>query len=106
MAIVIPVAIEGLQIASKAGAVAQRKIQAATVAEQVLNENVQSTATGLNNQSGSIMQNNVEYKWTLRSEEWTPDTGNKAPRMATVEVTYRVQSQEYVLRMSTLATTP
>ena len=40
MAIVIPVAMQGLHIAGRAGAVAERKREAVRVAERVLNENL------------------------------------------------------------------
>ena len=40
MAILIPVALEGLHLASRAGEVAARKSEAVLVAESVLNENV------------------------------------------------------------------
>ena len=40
MAIVIPVALSGLSVASRAGEVSVRKAEAALVAERVLNENV------------------------------------------------------------------
>ena len=43
MAIVIPVALQGLQIASRAGTVAERKREAARVAERVLNESIVTT---------------------------------------------------------------
>ncbi len=46
MAIVIPVAIEGLRIANRAGVVAQRKTVAARVADSVLNEALVAPATG------------------------------------------------------------
>jgi len=43
MAIVIPVAIEALSIASRAGEVAARKNEAALVAERILAENIVTT---------------------------------------------------------------
>src|SRR6266567_846947 len=43
MAIVIPVALEGMHVASRAGSVAVRKREAARVAERILNESLVTT---------------------------------------------------------------
>src|SRR5437899_934923 len=43
MAIVIPVALEGMHVASRAGSVAVRKREAARVAERLLNESIITT---------------------------------------------------------------
>src|ERR1044072_6217289 len=74
MAIVIPVAVEGLRIANLAGEVGQRKTVAARIAERVLNEwiigsRVQGTA-----QSGTIQESTVQYRWSIRSEPWSEDS--------------------------------
>src|SRR6267154_2195777 len=53
MAILIPVALEALSIATRAGEVAARKGEAALVAERVLNENVVTTNWNKSVQSGS-----------------------------------------------------
>src|SRR6266513_339917 len=51
MAIVIPVAVQGLRIASRAGSVAERKSAAARVAEKILNENLVTTNWNRSEQS-------------------------------------------------------
>src|SRR5881397_2736423 len=56
MAILIPVALEALSIATRAGEVAARKGEAALVAERVLNENVATTNWNKSVQSGSVRQ--------------------------------------------------
>src|SRR2546429_9589111 len=43
MAIVIPVALEGMHVATRAGSVAVRKREAARVAERILNESIITT---------------------------------------------------------------
>ena len=53
MAIVIPVAVRGLQIASRAGVIAQRKSIAARVGERVINEVVVARQWNQGTQSGS-----------------------------------------------------
>src|SRR5215475_13776060 len=65
MAILIPVALEALSIATRAGEVAARKGEAALVAERVLNENVATTNWNKSVQSGSVRQGIREFRWTL-----------------------------------------
>src|SRR5437879_12896809 len=71
MAIVIPVAVEGLRVANLAGEVAQRKAVAARVAEGVLNEWIIESKMQGTAQSGSIQEGAVQYRWSLRSEPWS-----------------------------------
>ncbi len=98
MAIVIPVAMHGLQIASRAGAVAERKREAARVAERVLNESIVTTNWNQAVQSGAVREADREYRWTLRTETWTEPT----MQLLSVEVTFPVQGQDYTVPMSTL----
>jgi type II secretory pathway pseudopilin PulG len=98
MAIVIPVAIEGLQIANLAGQVGQRKAAAARIAERVLNELTVTGQTLNNAQSGVVDEAPYEYKWTSRSENWSQD----AMRLVTVQVAFAVQGRDYDVRLSTL----
>ncbi len=99
MAIVIPVAVQGLRIASRAGEVAQRKDQAARVAERVLNEHIVTTNWNQSVQSGTLLEGGLQYRWTLRNELWSQD----AMQLLSVEVVYAVQNQDYSVRLSTLA---
>lgn len=102
MAIVIPVAMQGLSIASRAGAVAERKREAARVAERVLNETLLTTNLVQTAQSGVIQEMDREYRWTTRSERWIEST----MQLLTVEVTYPVQGKDYEVRLSTLVEAP
>jgi type II secretory pathway pseudopilin PulG len=79
MAIVIPVAIQGLQVASRAGVVAQRKAVAARIGDRLLNDALmanqfsQSVQPGMGNvpaQSGVEQYGPIQYQWTVRSEPW------------------------------------
>jgi len=99
MAIVIPVAVQGLRIASRAGEVAQRKDQAARVAERVLNEHIVTTNWNQSVQSGTLLEGGLQYRWTLRNELWSQD----AMQLLSIEVVYAVQNQDYSVRLSTLA---
>lgn len=97
MAIVIPVAVEGLRIASRAGQVGLRRSVATRVAERVLNE---ACITGMKAgaQRGTIQEGVDQFQWSLRSEAWPEG----AMRLVTVQVTFPVQGQAYDVQLSTL----
>jgi hypothetical protein len=98
MAIVIPVAVEALHIASVSGEVAVRKAEATRVADRILNESVISTNW---NQyaTGNVTENGREFRWTLRNEYWSPDS---ALQLLTAEVEFSAQGRTYSVRMNTL----
>jgi type II secretory pathway pseudopilin PulG len=100
LAILIPVIAECLTIASRAGEVAERKTEAARVAERILNENI--VTTNWNNQtsqSGTVSEGIREFDWTLNNEAWSQDP----MRLLTVQVKYTVQGHEYNVQLSTIA---
>ncbi len=103
MAIVIPVALEGLSIASRAGEVAARKSEAALVAERVINEHLVTTNWMQNMQSGTIRQGLREFQWTLHNDPWTVDPNATDMRQVTVDVTFLAQGRDYAVHLSTLA---
>jgi hypothetical protein len=99
MAIVIPVAMQGLRIASQAGSVAERKAVGARLADSKLNELIvtgqwQSTA-----QKGTIQEGWQSYPWQLESEPWSEDS---TMRLLTMHVAVPVQGQDYDVAVSTL----
>lgn len=102
MAIVIPVALEGLSVASRAGEVAVRKSQAALVGERILNEQIVMTNWDQAMQNGVVRQGVQEYRWTLRSQPWNLDANLGLMRLLTVEVNYAAQGREYAVCLSTL----
>lgn len=99
MAIVIPVAVQGLRIASLAGEVAERKRAAARVAERVLNESIVTTNWNKTLQSGTVTEGVRQFRWTLRNDSWNQD----AMQLLSVEVLFAVQDRDYSVRLSTLA---
>ena len=101
MAIVIPVAVEGLRIANLAGEVGQRKAVAARIAERVLNEWIIGSRMQGTAQSGSIQEGMVHYRWAIRSEPWSEASMN----LVTVRVIYPAQGRDYDVRLSTLVNT-
>jgi type II secretory pathway pseudopilin PulG len=99
MAIVIPVVVECLHIASRAGEVAQRKSEAARVAERLLNESIVTGNWNQSGQSGTIEDGQREFNWTLSNDPWSQNP----MRLLTVEVKYSVQGRDYSVQLSTLA---
>lgn len=98
LAVVIPVAVEGLRVASRAGVVSQRKAVAARIADRMLNDWIIAGASSAGSPRGTVEEDGTPYQWSLRSELWT----EAAMRLVTVEVLYDVQGQEFDLRLATL----
>ena len=94
---IIPVAVETLHIASQAGSTAQRKNEAARVAQTVLNENVLSGNWGQSMQ-GTIRRNGHDYPWRLHNETWQLD----AMQLVTAEVVFSAGDRTSLVRLSTL----
>jgi prepilin-type N-terminal cleavage/methylation domain-containing protein len=98
MAIIIPVAMEGMSIATRAGILGQRKAAAMRVAERVLNELLVEGETARASTTGSTTDGDTTYAWSMRSENWPED-----PMMhLTVTVTFTVQGNDYTVDLSTL----
>jgi type II secretory pathway pseudopilin PulG len=101
LAIVIPTAVEALHVASLAGEVAVRKSVAARVADRILNESLVTTNWTGGNQSGTVTEGVLDFKWKLTSATWPEDP----MQLLTVEVTYSAQGKDYSVSLSTLANT-
>ena len=99
MAIVIPVAVQGLHIASRAGSVSERKALGARLAENKLNELVVTGQWQSAAQKGTIQEGLQSYSWQLQSESWAEDG---AMRLLTVHVNVPVQGRDYDVHVSTL----
>lgn len=99
MAIVIPVAVQGLRIASRAGSVSERRAVAVRLAENKLNELIVTGQWQSAAQRGTIEEGWRSYDWRFLSESWSEDG---AMRLVTVEVIVPVQGQDYEVRVSTL----
>lgn len=98
MAIVIPVAVDGISVANRAGVVAGRKAVATRLAENMLNELLVTGEWESAGQRGTFEEGPEGYSWTLDNQAW--DQGNM--RQVSIEVTYPVRSQEYTVRLTTL----
>jgi general secretion pathway protein I len=102
LAIVVPVAMEGLHIASLAGAVAQRKSEATRIAQRVINESLVMTNWNQSIQSGTTIEGQREFRWTLRTDPWTQDPAQNVMRQLSAEVSFTAQNRQYSVKLSTL----
>ncbi len=98
MAIIIPVAMEGMSVASRVGVLGQRKAVAMRVAERVLNELIVEGQTQQGSASGNTVDGDTSYPWTMRLENWSED----AMMQMTVTVTFTVQANNYEVSTTTL----
>ena len=98
MAILLPVTVEAVRIASRAGQVGERKAAASRIAERVLNELLITGQLLQNSGSGRIEEGYRGFDWTMRSESWSEDRMS----LVTVTVTYEVQGQQFDVNLATL----
>jgi len=101
MAIVIPVAVQGLRIASLAGEVGQRKIVAARIGNKILNELKVTRQLNNTSQSGVATEGGLQYRWSVHNEMWTEDMTSPMT-LVTLTVAYSAQGKNYDVRLSTL----
>lgn len=98
MAIVIPVAMQAIRIANRAGVMSQRKAVATRIAERMLNEMIVTSQYQGTSLKGVINEAQQQYEWIMRTEPWTED----AMLMVSIEVDYPVQGEQFTVRLSTL----
>lgn len=102
MAIIIPVALQGASIVSRAAILGQRKASAMRVAERVLNEQLLLlTSQGQvvpSSASGIETDGDTTYPWTMQSEPWPEDSMTQI----TIRVTFTVRGNNYEMSLSTL----
>lgn len=98
MAIVIPVAMEGISIANRAAILSQRKATAMRVAERMLNELFITSQLNQSTASGSVTEGDTAYPWTMQTTTWPLDTMTEV----TVNVTFTVQGKTLSISASTL----
>ena len=101
MAVLIPVTMHGVSVASRAGILGKRKAAAMRIAERVLDEQLlygqMETATPY----GSIVDGDVSYSWTLKTEPW-PEDITITMNVVTVRVEFEVQGNTFEAAASTL----
>lgn len=100
MAIVVPVALSAIRVASMAGEASQRKLVAARIATRVIN-NLRVQNQLQSGQRGLVQENGVSYTWSETSQYWTGDTTARM-NIATVSVNYNVAGRRCAISLSTL----
>jgi type II secretory pathway pseudopilin PulG len=98
MAIVIPVAVQAVRVASVAGEVGLRKKAAARIGQSVLDELRSNTQSQNAITSGQVQEGPINYQYSIRTETWPED----AMKLATVDVSFSVQGRNYDVLLSTL----
>ena len=98
MAIVIPVAMQGMSISSRAGLLGQRKAAAMRVAERMINELIVTGEMNQTSSSGTVVDGDTSYPWTMQSEPW----GEDPMTQLTVKVVFSIQGNSYDVSASTL----
>ena len=101
MAILIPVTMQGVSVASRAGMLGQRKATAMRLAERVLDEQIVSGQIGTATPYGSIVEDDITYPWTLRSDPWT-ENATISMNLVSVRVEFTVQGHTFDMAASTL----
>lgn len=101
MAILIPITMQGVSVASRAGTLGQRKAVAMRIAERVLEEQIVSGQIGMGVPYGSIVEGDLAYPWTLKSDPWAEDPAIGLT-VVSVRVEFTVQGNVYDITASTL----
>lgn len=99
MAILVPIIVQGLVIANRAGVVAERKRIASQLADRMLADMMITGDWQNGEQSGDFGEEWPDYSWILGTQAWDLDT----MRVVTLQVLYHVQGKEYIVSLSTLA---
>jgi type II secretory pathway pseudopilin PulG len=101
MAILIPVTMHGVSVASRTGILGQRRAAAMRIAERVLDEQILSGQMATATPYGSITEGDLIYSWTMRSDPW-PEDLLITMNVVTIRVEFNVQGHTYDVAVSTL----
>jgi type II secretory pathway pseudopilin PulG len=118
IAVITPVVVQGLRLASLAGEVSQRKALAMRVAERVLNETIVTGRWNSAGQSATEQAGPIPLRYTIRNEPWTAlstatsvNTANGVNQgfvnannlhLLSVDVSFPAQGQNYSVHLSTV----
>jgi type II secretory pathway pseudopilin PulG len=101
MAIVIPVAFQGMSIVGRAAALGEHKVAVMRVAERVLNEQLSVMALGQpvpTSATGTETDGDTAYSWTTQTEPWARDNMTQM----TVHVVFTLDGRNFTMDLSTL----
>jgi len=105
LAIVIPVALQGLRVASMAGEVGQRRMIAARIGNKVLNELKVTGQLQNTGQTGVVQDHGINYRWTVKNQGWTEDAASQMIQ-ATLTVSFTAQGKKFDVNLGTLVAPP
>ncbi len=98
IALVVPVAMEAMAVASRVGELGQRKAAAVRVGERVLGELLAEGQLTTGATSGVAQEGPFEYPWSVRLENWPED----ALQQVTVTVSFSVRGAPQEIALATL----
>jgi hypothetical protein len=99
VAIVVPVVVQGMTLANRAGVVAERKRIAGELADNLLTEWIVTDEWREGQRSGTFGDSWPDYRWVMADNEWEEDS---SMRVLSVEVFYTAQGKEYSVTLTTL----
>lgn len=99
VAIVIPVVVQGMTLANRAGVVAERKRIAGELADNLLTEWIVTDEWREGERSGTFGDSWPDYRWVMVDSDWEEDS---EMCVLSVEVFYIAQGKEYSVTLTTL----
>jgi prepilin-type N-terminal cleavage/methylation domain-containing protein len=121
MAIVIPVAVHALRLATLAGELSQRKAIAARIGERLLNETILNAQNGAPSQNGTEQVGPYDFQYVIKDEPWsalanstvaTSPTGvnqsvvnSSTIHQLTADISFAAQGKQFTVHLSTLHNT-
>jgi type II secretory pathway pseudopilin PulG len=105
MVVVIPVALNGMRVASLAGESAQRKLVAARIANSKINLLRVENQLVNGGQRGLVTEDGVSYSWYQQTEFW-PGDPMCGLYVSTITVEYNVAGRRCNVQLSALAAPP
>jgi type II secretory pathway pseudopilin PulG len=100
MAIVLPVVMDGLQVANRAGQAAERTRIAQQLANRQLTELVLTGQWEKGEQSGDFGTDYPGFTWSFKSEAWSVKTS--LMNQVSVTVQFKLQERPYEVRVCSL----
>ncbi len=101
MAIIVPIALQGMGVVSRAAARGQQKAALMRVAERILNEQLAVVAAGQpipTSGGGTEVDGATSYRWSMQTAAWPQDSMTQM----TVKVECTVEGRPDEMSLSTL----
>jgi len=102
IAIVLPVVMQGISLATNAASNAKRRTEAAGLAESKLAEIVATRAWQTGSLSGDFSPDWPDYRWEATLQTYTNDSSGKNVQEIDLRVLWMSRSQEQSVSVSTL----